>query len=96
MRFHMNKPLPPADDEIRHLRLARSLRAFAAALVVCGLVIAVFESSPPTQRARPTDVQPEEIRAYALVEPNAPMAVAAPAEPAVVAAARSERFGRLA
>lgn len=88
MRFHMNKSLPPTDDEIRYVRLARSLRAVAAALVVCGLVIAMYEASPPAQRVRPTDHQPEDARAYALVEPHAAMATAAPADASLVAAAR--------
>ena len=88
MRFHMNKSLPPTDDEIRYVRLARSLRAVAAALVVCGLVIAMFEASTPAQRVRPTDNQPEDARAYALVEPHAAMATATPADASLVAAAR--------
>lgn len=88
VRFHMKTSLPPTDDEIRYVRLARSLRAVAAALVVCGLVIAMFETSPPVQRVRPTDTQPEDARAYAVVEPHATMATAAPADKALVAAAR--------
>ena len=88
MRVQLSKFHPRSDDEIRYVRLARSLRAAVAALVVCGLVIAMFEASPPAQRARPTDVQPEEARAYVLVEPHAAMATAAPAAKAVVSAAR--------
>ncbi len=88
MRVHLSKFQPPTDDEIRYVRLARGLRAIAAALVVGGIVVAAFETAPPAQRVRPTDVTPEDARAYAVVEPHAPMATAAPAAPAAVAAAR--------
>ena len=88
MRVQLSKFQPQSDDEMRYLRLARGLRAIAAALVVGGIVVATFETAPPAQRVRPTDATPEEARAYAVVEPHAAMATAAPAAQAVVAAAR--------
>jgi hypothetical protein len=75
-----------SDDEIRFVRLARGIRALAAALVVGGIVISIFETAPPAQRARPTDAAPEDARAYAFVEPHAAMAIAAPAAEAAGAA----------
>ncbi len=88
MRIELRRSLPPSDDEIRYVRLARGLRAIAAALVVGGIVVATFEAAPPAQRVRPTDVTPEDARAYAFIEPHAAMATAAPAAQSVVAAAR--------
>ena len=90
MRVHLSKFQPPTDDEIRYVRLARGLRAIAAALVVGGIVVATFETAaPPTQRVRPSDGTPQDARAYAVVEPHVAMATAAPAAQAVVAAARN-------
>lgn len=86
MQVDLRRSRPLSDDEIRYVRLARGMRAIAAALVVGGIVIAIFEAAPPAQRARPTDAAPEEARAYAFVEPYASMAIAAPAGQAVVAA----------
>ncbi len=88
MRADLSKFQPQSDDEIRYVRLARGMRAIAAALVVGGIVVATFETAPPPQRVRPTDATPEDARAYAVVEPHAAMATAAPAAQAVVAAAR--------
>jgi hypothetical protein len=90
MRIHLSRFQPQSDDENRYLRLARGMRAIAAAVVVVGIVVATFETAaPPTQRVRPTDATPEDARAYAVVEPHAAMATAAPAAQAVVAAARN-------
>ena len=86
MRVDLRRSHPLSDDEIRYVRLARGMRAIAAALVVGGIVIAIFETAPPAQRARPTDAAPEDARAYAFVEPYAAIAIAAPAAQAVVAA----------
>lgn len=86
MRVDLRRSRPSSDDEIRYVRLARGMRAIAAALVVGGIVIAIFEAAPPAQRARPTDTAPEDARAYAFVEPYAAMAIAAPAGQAVVTA----------
>jgi len=88
MRVHLSRFQPQSDDENRYLRLARGMRAIAGTLVVGGIVVATFETAPPAQRVRPTDATPEEARAYAVVEPHAAMATAAPAAQAVVAAAR--------
>jgi hypothetical protein len=88
MRAHLSKFQPQSDDEIRYVRLARGMRAIAAALVVGGIVVATFEAAPPPQRVRPTNATPEDARAYAVVEPHAAMATAAPAAQAVVSAAR--------
>ena len=88
MRVDLSKPQLPSDDEIRHVRLARGMRAVAASLVVGGIVVATFETAPPTQRVRPTNATPEDARVYAVFEPHAAMATAAPAAQAVVAAAR--------
>jgi hypothetical protein len=86
MRVDLRRSHPSSDDEIRYVRLARGIRALAAALVVGGIVIAIFETAPPAQRDRPTDAAPEDARAYAFVEPYAAMAIAAPAAEAVGAA----------
>lgn len=88
MRVDFSRFQSPSDDEIRYVRLARGMRAIAATFIVGGVVVTMFETAPLAPRARPTDATPEDARAYAIAEPHAAMAAAAPAAHADVAAAR--------
>jgi hypothetical protein len=88
MRVDFSKFPCPSADELRFVRIARGARAVAAAFIVGGIVVAAFEPAPPAPRTRPTDARPEEARDYAVVEPHAAMASAAPTSRAGVAAVR--------
>lgn len=44
-----------ADEDLRMARLARGLRAVAATVIVGGIVIAAFDTAPPTERLTSRD-----------------------------------------
>jgi hypothetical protein len=45
-----------ADEDLRMVRLARGLRAVAATVIVGGIVIAAFDTTPTTERLTSRDV----------------------------------------
>jgi hypothetical protein len=84
MQANFSKISMQADEDLRMVRLARGLRAVAATVIVGGIVIAAFDTAPPTERSTSRD---------ATADPAGNSAISAPLvspEPSTPASRKSE------